>query len=46
MPSGPEVDEAVRARRRIHIQEMALPSVILALIVFGTIAGTVTDGRS
>jgi ribose transport system permease protein len=44
-PAEPEVvvDEAVKARRRMHVQELALPVVILALVVFGTIAGAVTD---
>jgi ribose transport system permease protein len=42
-PAEEVVDEAVRARRRMHIQELALPVVILALIIFGTIAGAVTD---
>jgi ribose transport system permease protein len=42
-PSEDVVDEAIRARRRMHVQELALPVVILALIVFGTIAGAVTD---
>jgi ribose transport system permease protein len=43
MPQGQVVDEAMRARRRMHIQELALPVVIIALMVFGTIAGAVTD---
>jgi ribose transport system permease protein len=40
---GPVVDEAVRARRRMQIQELALPVVIVALVIFGAIAGAVTD---
>ena len=39
----PVVDEAVRARRRMQVQELALPVVIIALLIFGTIAGAVTD---
>lgn len=41
--SGPVVDEAVRARRRMQVQEIALPVVIVALMIFGTIAGEIYD---
>ncbi|MGH9243377.1 MAG: ABC transporter permease [Acidimicrobiales bacterium] len=42
-PAAPVVDEAVRARRRMHVQELALPVVIVVLIAFGAIAGAATD---